>query len=69
MRLHSRETLPYGLAIFDERVGIDGYDEDTGVLKVFVDTDAAIAREWAEGVYELFVADSEPLEERLTLHD
>jgi len=65
LRLRSRDSLPYGLAIFDDRVGIGGYDEDTGVLEVFVDTDAAIAREWAEGVYELFAADSEPIDEHL----
>lgn len=65
LRLRSRDSLPYGLAIFDESVGIGGYDEDTGMLRVFVDTDAVIAREWAEGVYELFAADSEPIDGHL----
>lgn len=60
LALRSRDALPYGLAIFDERVGIGGYDEETGTLRVFVDTDAAIAREWAESVYELYREDSEP---------
>ncbi|HET7324109.1 MAG TPA: MarR family transcriptional regulator [Halococcus sp.] len=65
LALRSRDALPYGLAIFDEQVGIGGYDEETGTLRVFVDTDAAITREWAEGVYELYRRDSEPLDGRL----
>ncbi|WP_228546411.1 helix-turn-helix transcriptional regulator [Halegenticoccus tardaugens] len=61
LTLHTREALPYGLAVFDDRVGIGGYDEETGAMRVFVDTDAAIAREWAERVYAAYRADSEPL--------
>lgn len=63
LTLRTREDLPYGLAIFDERVGIGGYDETTGMMQVFVDTDAPIAREWAERVYESVRADSEPIEQ------
>lgn len=62
LRLRTRETLPYGLAIFDDRVGIGGYDERTGSMTVFVDTDAAIAREWAERTYEIFRDRSDPLD-------
>ena len=62
LTLRTREALPYGLAIFDDRVGIGGYDEDTGAMTVFVDTDTAYAREWAERTYAAFRADSEPLE-------
>jgi predicted transcriptional regulator len=61
LTLRTREELPYGLAIFDERVGIGGYDEETGLMQVFVDTDAPIAREWAERIYASIRADSEPL--------
>lgn len=64
LTLRTRDALPYGLAIFDNRVGIGGYDKETGQLRVFVDTDAAIAREWAESVYASFRADSDPLNER-----
>lgn len=64
LTLRTREDLPYGLAIFDDRVGIGGYDEDTGLMQVFVDTDAPIAREWTERVYASVRADSEPLDER-----
>ncbi|MGM0591669.1 MAG: helix-turn-helix transcriptional regulator [Halobacteriota archaeon] len=59
--LRTREALPYGLAVFDGRVGIGGYDEETGQMRVFVDTDDAIAREWATRVYETYREHSEPL--------
>lgn len=61
----TRSDLPYGLAIFDDRVGIGGYDEETGLMPVFVDTDSPIARQWAERVYESVRADSDPLEKRV----
>lgn len=63
LALRTRDDLPYGLAIFDDRVGIGGYDEDTGLMQVFVDTDTPIAREWAERVYASIRASSEPLEQ------
>ncbi|WP_277552430.1 helix-turn-helix transcriptional regulator [Halobaculum limi] len=63
LALRTREELPYGLALFDDRVGIGGYDSATGLMQVFVDTDAPIAREWAERVYDSVRADSEPLDE------
>ena len=64
LTLRTRDDLPYGLAIFDERVGIGGYEESTGLMQVFVDTDSPIAREWAECVYASVKTDSDPLEER-----
>ena len=63
LALRTRDELPYGLAIFDDRVGIGGYDESTGLMLVFVDTDSPIAREWAESVYASIRADSDPLED------
>lgn len=63
LRLRTREALPYGLAIFDDRVGIGGYDEQTGAMTVFVDSETAMAREWAERVYAVYRDRSEPLEE------
>ncbi|MFP8891692.1 helix-turn-helix transcriptional regulator [Natrialbaceae archaeon A-CW2] len=64
LALRTRDDLPYGLAIFDERVGIGGYDEATGLMQVFVDTDEPIACEWADRVYASVRADSDPLHER-----
>jgi predicted transcriptional regulator len=69
LALRSRDALPYGLAIFDDRVGVGGYDPDTGTLRVFVDTDATIARDWAESVYELYRSDSEALADRPDVPD
>ncbi|MFC6767481.1 helix-turn-helix transcriptional regulator [Natrinema soli] len=62
LALRTRDELPYGLALLDDRVGIGGYDETTGLMQVFVDTDAPIAREWAERVYASVRADSSPLD-------
>ena len=64
LTLRTRGDLPYGLALFDDRVGIGGYAETTGLMEVFVDTDAPIAREWAERVYASVRADSDPVDER-----
>lgn len=60
LALRSRDGLPYGLVILDDHVAIAGYDEDTGALHVLVDTDAPIARQWAERVYEAVRSDSDP---------
>lgn len=58
LTLLTRDALPYGLALFDDRVGIGGYDEETGAMKVFVDADTLFAREWASRAYETFKRDS-----------
>ncbi len=65
LTLRTRDDLPYGLAIFDDRVGIGGYDEGTGLMRVFVDTGNPIAREWAERVYASVRADSDPIDDRV----
>jgi hypothetical protein len=66
-RLLTRDALPSGLATFDrddrDRVGIGGYDEEAGAMRVFVDTDTALARAWAERVYETFRRDSAPIDD------
>lgn len=61
LRLRTREALPYGLAIFDDHVGVGGYDDETGALRVFVDTDGGDARRWAERVYEMYREASDPV--------
>lgn len=62
LTLRTRGKLPYGLAIFDDRVGIGGYDDETGLMQAFVDTDSPLVREWAERVYASVRADSTPLD-------
>jgi predicted transcriptional regulator len=49
------DSLPlYRVLVFDDRVGIGGYDSDSGVLQVYVDTDAPEARDWAESTFESY---------------
>lgn len=47
LTLSAHDDLPSGLAIFDDRIGLGGYDADSGMLPAFVDTDDPDAREWA----------------------
>jgi len=63
LTLYARDALPYGLLVLDDCVGIGGYDEDTGTLRVFVDSDDRTAREWAERAFEAYRSDSRLLEE------
>ncbi|MFC7215331.1 helix-turn-helix transcriptional regulator [Saliphagus sp. GCM10025334] len=56
-----REEVPFGLALFDDRVGIGGYDDETGLLEVFVDTDNEDAYEWGEQLFERYREDADRL--------
>jgi predicted transcriptional regulator len=60
MRLH--ESLPFGLVIFDSRIGIGIRDRDTGVPRAFVDTDAPAARAWAETLFDSYWSEATRLE-------
>lgn len=60
VRLH--DSLPFGLAIFDDRIGIAVCDPETSALDAFVDTDSPDARAWAENVYESYKSESVLLE-------
>jgi hypothetical protein len=68
LTLRTREDLPYGLALFDDRVGIGGYDETTGLMQVSVDTNSPIAYGWAERVNASIRADSNPLDPKTELN-
>lgn len=61
VQLH--DELPFGLALFDDRVGIGVHEGDTRSLRVFVDTDSPVVREWAEAVYQLYKSEAISLEE------
>ncbi|MFC6953810.1 helix-turn-helix domain-containing protein [Halorubellus litoreus] len=51
--LWSNGDLPLvQLMIFDDRVGIGGYDDRTGKLAVYVDTDDSAVRDWAIATVE-----------------
>lgn len=60
IRLH--DSLPFGLALFDDRIGIAVGDPETNRLSAFIDTDSPVAREWAEAVYETYKDESILLE-------
>lgn len=56
------EELPaYGLCLFDGRVGVCGYDPDSGTVRALIDTDAPAVREWAESTYESHRREARPV--------
>ncbi|MWG33954.1 helix-turn-helix transcriptional regulator [Halomarina oriensis] len=59
--LTSRE-LPCACGLFDDRIGLAGYDRETGVMRATVDTDAAPARRWAEALYGSYRHDARPVD-------
>lgn len=54
LTLWTHEELPFGLAIFDDRLGLGGYDPDSGLLRAFVDTDDPDARRWGLDLFERY---------------
>lgn len=62
LRYRVYDTSPFGMTIFDDdHVGLRAYDEDTGTLVLFADTDDPAAIAWAERVFEYYYEESEPL--------
>jgi predicted transcriptional regulator len=57
-----RDALPFGLVLFDDRVGIGIFDTTKGSLEAFIDTDEPAAREWATAVYDQYQSESSHLE-------
>ncbi|WP_049899173.1 helix-turn-helix transcriptional regulator [Halococcus agarilyticus] len=49
LRVH--DDLPFGLTLCDDRIGVGVYDDETGLLRLYADTAAPAAYEWAETVY------------------
>ena len=62
LRLRVAESLPFGLAVFDDRVGIGVYDDSNGMLAAFVDTDDPVVREWAVESFERYWARATPFD-------
>ena len=54
------------IVIFDDRVGVGGYDPDSGVLAVYVDSANPDLREWAVATFERYRADAQPAYEEQT---
>ncbi|WP_137289180.1 helix-turn-helix transcriptional regulator [Natronorubrum halophilum] len=61
------DELPFGLTLCDDRIGVGVYDDETGLLRTYVDTDSPTAREWAEDVYTTYRAEATPLAEAVDL--
>lgn len=55
------DDLPCACAIFDDRVALGGFDRETGIIRVIIDTDAPEARRWAEELYNSYRRDARPL--------
>ena len=55
------DALPFGLVLFDDRVGIGLFDRTKGTLAVFIDTRERVAIEWAIAVYNRYQAESTQL--------
>jgi len=55
LELYTSDDLPCGLALFDDRVGLGVYDEETGMLTAFADTDDPDAVRWGERLYEHYL--------------
>lgn len=57
------EELPgYGIGLFDDRIAVSCYEQDSGTVRVLIDTDVPAARTWAESTYERYHRDARPLD-------
>ena len=52
---------PYGVSLFDERIGISCHHPENGTIQAFLDTDSADARRWAETTYDTYRREARPL--------
>lgn len=56
------EAVPaYGLALFDDRIGICTYAPESGTVRALVDTGSEPARDWAETTYDRYRREATPL--------
>lgn len=53
--------IPCACGLFDDRVGLAGYDRETGMMRATVDTDDPEARRWAEDLYSSYRRDARRL--------
>ncbi len=56
-----QDALPFGLVLFDDRMGVGLFDSKTGTLESFIDTDDPTAMDWGHSVYEQYRAESSEL--------
>jgi predicted transcriptional regulator len=60
-RIH--HNLPFGMSLFENHIGLRGYDLETGTVLVSVDTNDPEAVAWGERVFEHYREQSSPLAE------
>ncbi|WP_227373628.1 helix-turn-helix transcriptional regulator [Haladaptatus halobius] len=60
LRILLYDALPCGLTLFDGRVALTGYTQDTGLLRVVVDTENPDAFVQAEEIYGSYREESRP---------
>lgn len=68
MDIRVHDDPPFSIALFDERVGVGGHD-DNGKLEIFADTDDEEAYEWGERVYERYRDESVPMFDRFDANE
>lgn len=62
LRYRVYDRSPFGMTIYDDdHVGLRAFDEGTGTLVLFADTDDPDAVSWAEDVFDYYYERSEPL--------
>lgn len=54
-------TIPYFLGVYDETVQV-GVEDDDGMPRALIETDAAEVRDWAESTFGEYEADARPFE-------
>lgn len=60
VRVHG--DLPCGLAVFDDRMSLGGYDAETGAHEAYVDTDDPRALEWGRAEFRRVWDEAKPLD-------
>ncbi len=61
LTVRTHDDLPmYGVSLFDDRIGLSGYNRDSGTVQALIDTNAPAAREWAESTYESYRREARP---------
>lgn len=59
LTLRTHDDLSFGLTLCDDRVGVGIYDDETGMLDTYLDTDSPAAYGWAEDVYAEFLEEAD----------
>ncbi|MFP8957736.1 helix-turn-helix transcriptional regulator [Natrialbaceae archaeon A-CW3] len=55
------EPPPYGLCLFDDRIGVSSYSPETGAVRALIDSDEPRVRTWAEATFDEYRAAAEPM--------